>query len=336
MPRLVIRLGGRPSMSWPAKRTAPDAGTRPVMALHSVDLPMPLRPTTASTPRSRENDTPCRTCARPKWTSRFSTWRIGPTPEAEALPPNTLGAMAAPMPAAAHIDGLDFGIVLDFVGRAVLEHPAIVQDRHPLDDTQGDVEVLPDRKVANGGGESRQQSHQFAALAGRQPGGGLVEQIQARRAGRRHADLELAQLAVRQLRDQPLGQMREAGAFEQVLRRHARGMAGARPDETEAAAADAAGREEKIVPDREVAEQQGGLVGAAQAAADPFVGRQFGDVFAEEPDAPRCGGGGPRGRGLQPRLSGARGAAPRPPPPRRRPPPNCPDPPTRRAPPGGN
>src|SRR5260370_16893756 len=132
MPRLVIRLGGRPSMSWPAKRTAPDAGTRPVMALHSVDLPMPLRPTTASTPRSRENDTPCRTCARPKWTSRFSTWRIGPTPEAEALPPNTLGAMAAPMPAAAHLAALPFGIFLASSRRPVLHHPPILQHPPPL------------------------------------------------------------------------------------------------------------------------------------------------------------------------------------------------------------
>src|SRR5260370_2735607 len=213
MPRLVIRLGGRPSMSWPAKRTAPDAGTRPVMALPSVDSRMPWRPTTASTPRSRENDTPCRTCARPKWTSRFSTWRIGPTPEAEALPPNTLGAMAAPMPAAAHIDGLDFGIVLDFVGRAVLEHPAIVQDRHPLDDTQGDVEIMLDQHVPHVGRESRQQRPQVSTLARQQPAGRLVEQNQARPAGQRHAALELAQLALRQLRDQPLGQMRDAGAL---------------------------------------------------------------------------------------------------------------------------
>ena len=175
--------------------------------------------------------------------------------------------MAASVPAAAHVDGLDFGIVLDLVGRAVLEQAAIVQDRHPLDDAQRDVEIVLDQHEAHMRRESRQQRHQLAALAGREAGGGLVEQDQARRAGQRHADLELAQLAVRQLRDQPLRQMREAGAFEQVLGRDARGMPGARPDETEAAAADAAGRQEKIVADREVAEQQGGLVGAAQARA---------------------------------------------------------------------
>ena len=41
------------------------AGTRPVMALHSVDLPMPLRPTTASTPCTSSSDTDCNACARP-------------------------------------------------------------------------------------------------------------------------------------------------------------------------------------------------------------------------------------------------------------------------------
>jgi hypothetical protein len=41
------------------------AGTSPVIALHSVVLPMPLRPTIASTPRSSAKLTPCSTWARP-------------------------------------------------------------------------------------------------------------------------------------------------------------------------------------------------------------------------------------------------------------------------------
>src|SRR4030088_695155 len=81
------------------------------------------------------------------------------------------------------------------------------------------------------------------------PGARLAKQTRRGPPRQRHADLELTELAVRQFRDQPLGQVREAGAFEQVLGRDARGMAGARPDETEAAAADAAGRQKKIVPD---------------------------------------------------------------------------------------
>src|SRR6266851_1763854 len=214
MPRLVIRLGGRPSMSSPANRIVPEPGTRPVMALQSVDLPMPLRPTTASTPRSRESDTPCSTWARPKWTSSFSTWRIGAAAEADGSRPERSRGMAAPM-LAAHVDRLDFGIVFDLVRRAVLQQAAIVQDRDPLDDAQRDVEIVLDQHIAHMGREGRQERHQFAALPWRESGGRLIEQDQPRRARQRHADLELAELAVRQFRDQPLGQVCEARAFEQ-------------------------------------------------------------------------------------------------------------------------
>ena len=41
------------------------AGTSPVIALHSVVLPMPLRPTMPSTPRSSVRLTPCSAWARP-------------------------------------------------------------------------------------------------------------------------------------------------------------------------------------------------------------------------------------------------------------------------------
>ena len=50
MPRRVISFGARPRISSPSRRTLPRAGTRPVIALHSVVLPMPLRPTMPSTP----------------------------------------------------------------------------------------------------------------------------------------------------------------------------------------------------------------------------------------------------------------------------------------------
>src|SRR5882672_7976368 len=191
MPRLAMRLGARPRMSRPAKRTFPEAGTRPVMALHSVDLPMPLRPTMASTPWSSASDTPCSTWARPKWTSSLSTWRTG-----VALP-----AMAASVPGA-HVDGLDLGIVLDLVGRAVLQQAAVVQDGDALDDAQRDVEIVLDQHIAHMGRERRQQRHQLPTLRRGESGGRLVEQDEPRRAGQRHADLELAELAVRQFRDQ--------------------------------------------------------------------------------------------------------------------------------------
>ena len=55
------------------------------------------------------------------------------------------------------------------------------------------------------------------ALAGRQAGGRLVEQDQARRAGERHADLELALLAVRQRGHRLVGDVGEAHALEQLV-----------------------------------------------------------------------------------------------------------------------
>ena len=47
-------------------------------------------------------------------------------------------------------------------------------------------------------GQAPEERHQLPALAGRQAGGGLVEEDEARRARQRHADLELALLAVGQ------------------------------------------------------------------------------------------------------------------------------------------
>ena len=64
-PRSVIAFGGRPRISSPSSRTLPEAGTSPVIALHSVVLPMPFRPTTAVTPWSRLRETSWSACARP-------------------------------------------------------------------------------------------------------------------------------------------------------------------------------------------------------------------------------------------------------------------------------
>ena len=137
-----------------------------------------------------------------------------------------------------------------------------------------DVEVVLDDDEAHVRGQRREQRHQLAALAGRQAGGGLVEQDQPRRAGQRHADLELALLAVRQARHQAL-RPRTAGARARAARRsRAReGCAARGRRKLEAAARDAAHGKEKIVADREVAEQQRRLVGAPQSHADAVVGR---------------------------------------------------------------
>ena len=75
-----------------------------------------------------------------------------------------------------------------------------------------------------------EQRHQLAALGGREPGRRLVEQDQPRRAGERHADLELALLAVRERGHRLVGDVRRA----------ARARAGRRPPR--ATCCDARGR----------------------------------------------------------------------------------------------
>ena len=78
--------------------------------------------------------------------------------------------------------------------------------------------------------------------------------------------------------------------------------------EREAPAAHPADREEEVVADGEVAEQQRGLVGAPQAPADALVGRQVGDVLAEEEDAAGRGRKVPGDRVEERGLAGAVGA----------------------------
>src|SRR6185312_11119135 len=57
-----MRYGGRRSMRAPAKLTSPRAGgTRPMIAFMAVDLPAPLRPSSATTsPAFASSDTPWR------------------------------------------------------------------------------------------------------------------------------------------------------------------------------------------------------------------------------------------------------------------------------------
>ena len=53
-------------ISSPRTRTEPPLDrNRPMMVLHSVVLPMPLRPTTENTPESSVRSTPCKACEWP-------------------------------------------------------------------------------------------------------------------------------------------------------------------------------------------------------------------------------------------------------------------------------
>mgnify|MGYP000249239897 CR=1 FL=1 len=43
---------------------------------------------------------------------------------------------------APHVDGLNLGVVLDLVRRAVLEQTAVVHDGHAIDHSQRNVEIM--------------------------------------------------------------------------------------------------------------------------------------------------------------------------------------------------
>jgi hypothetical protein len=80
------------------------------------------------------------------------------------------------------------------------------------------------------------------------------------------------------------------------------------PKEAVAAARDPGDGEEQIVAHRELPKQQRGLIGAAQAAADPLMRRQVGHILAEEADPPFAGREIAGDRVEQRRLAGAVGA----------------------------
>ena len=95
-----------------------------------------------------------------------------------------------------HVDSLHLRVVLDLVGRTVREDTSVVEHGDAIDDAKGNVEIVLDQDEADVGRQVAEQRHQLGALAGRQAGGRLVEEDEARRAGQRHADLKLALLAV--------------------------------------------------------------------------------------------------------------------------------------------
>ena len=191
--------------------------------------------------------------------------------------------------ASAQIDALDVGIVLDLRRRAMLEDGAVVHHRDPVDDAQRHVEVMLDDDEADIARQRVQDLDQLAPLGRRQPGCRLVEQDAARGTCQRHADLELALLAVGELGDQLLADGIEMHRMGEVMGAAQRAVVLARAQETEAPAGDAAGRQIEIVEDAEAPEQHRVLIGAPHAAADALIGGQMRHILAEEADA--SGGG---------------------------------------------
>ena len=140
--------------------------------------------------------------SRPAARGRGRSRRPGPRPPAPGRPAcassasRDHSAISVCPPCRSPAPAASFSISL---GRAGLQHAAVVHHGDRLDHAQRDVEVVLDQHEAHVRRQRAQQRHQLAPLGRRQAGGRLVEQDQPRRAGQRHADLELALLAVRQV-----------------------------------------------------------------------------------------------------------------------------------------
>ena len=98
--------------------------------------------------------------------------------------------------AASEVEFLHLGIGLDLVRLAFLEDAAVVHHRHGLGHPQRDIHVVFDDDEADMGRQIGQDRDEVAPFGRRQTRGRLVEQDEARRAGERQGDLELALLAV--------------------------------------------------------------------------------------------------------------------------------------------
>src|SRR3954453_2066058 len=184
MPLAAILCTERLTSSSPARRTEPvtrppgSASTSPRIARPSVDLPMPLRPMTATGSPPTANDAPWTMCALPYQALRSSTASSG-------------SDMLAP-----EVERLDELGGLDLLGRPLDHDGAVVHHRHGVRDPQRDVHVVLDQHDRDVALQAEQQLGQELALARREPGCGLVEHDHLGVAGQRDGELELSLLAV--------------------------------------------------------------------------------------------------------------------------------------------
>src|SRR5882757_9081665 len=137
--------------------------------------------------------------------------------------PMALSAMPASR-LAAHIDRLHLGIAFDLAGGPVLEDAAVMHDGDALDDAQRHVEIVLDQHETHMRRKRGEERDELAPLAWREASRRLVEENETRRAGERHADLELPLLAVREHGDALAGDMGQAHALQEVLGGKARGI----------------------------------------------------------------------------------------------------------------
>ena len=88
--------------------------------------------------------------------------------------------------------------------------------------------------------------------------------------------------------DQPVLDRAQMHRLDEVLGRMDERVVGARADHRKSPARNAAAGEIDVVEHGQARKQRGDLIGAAQAAPDALIGREGGDVLAEEPDRARA------------------------------------------------
>src|SRR5690242_2336016 len=129
----------------------------------------------------------------------------------------SLAAEAGSAMTPSEVDALHVRIVLDLRRRAMLEVGAVMHDGDLRDDAQRDVEIVLDDDEADMARQRIQDLDQLAPLRRRESRRRLVEQDEAWGARERHADLELALLAMGELGDKLLGHGIEMNRIGEVM-----------------------------------------------------------------------------------------------------------------------
>ena len=138
-------------------------------------------------------------------------------------------------------------------------------------------------------GSEVKNRHEIGALGRRQPRRGFVEQHEARRAGQRQRDLELALLAIGEFADQAVLFVGQVHGLDQQFRCEHECIVGAGPEQRETVSRNTAAGQIDVVHHAQPGEERGYLVGAAQAPADALMGREDRYILAKKPDQARRG-----------------------------------------------
>src|ERR1043166_684725 len=243
-----------------------------MMVSSKVDLPTPLRPSTARLPRSgTSSEMPSSTTASPYPARTSSSTSSG-------------SAMTRPVTAGlAEIDLAHARVGRDLV-RCAFEEDAAAR---PYDDAarkpKHEVHVVLDEQHRDVAREVRDDLEQFLALVARDAGGGLIEQQHLRPGGERERDFEQALAAIGQFARRAIAVVAEHQRGEDRVRLVDRGrMRGDAPPPGARHALALAHRERHGLECVQVREQRVDLERAYQPAADALVRRERGDRLVAE------------------------------------------------------